>query len=109
MKPLRTDTFQTSHTTFRDDAPVAGEKSFRNLLRGRPFDPYAMKRVLPQEWGAFCQRQFRSSSEVAIFFDVSARTAEYWWHGNHTGGAVHMALVAMTFPDQFREMIRRAA
>jgi hypothetical protein len=83
--------------------------SFRNLLQGRPFDPFAMKRVLPGEWGAFCRRNFRSSSEVAVFFDVSARTAEYWWHGNHTGGAVHMALVALSLPGEFHEMMRRAA
>jgi hypothetical protein len=109
VKPDRPSTFHSLHSSCADDATDAGAKSFRNLLQGRPFDPYAMKRVLPQEWGAFCRRQFRSSSEVAIFFDVSPRTAEYWWHGNHTGGAVHMALVALSFPAEFHEMMRRAA
>lgn len=109
MKPVRPSTFHADHSSRDEGGTGSGEMSFRNLLRERPFDPWAMKRVLPQEWGAFCRRQFRSSSEVAMFFGVSPRTAEYWWHGNHTGGAVHMALVAVAFPADFHEMMRRAA
>jgi hypothetical protein len=109
MKPTTSSTFHADHSSLVEHASEGGAKSFRNLLQGRPFDPWAMKRVLPQEWGAFCRANFRSSSEVAIFFDVSPRTAEYWWHGNHTGGAVHMALVALSFPAEFHEMMRRAA
>lgn len=109
MKPTAPSAFHADHSSPVDHAPEGPEMSFRNLLRGRPFDPFAMKRALPAEWGAFCRRNFRSSSEVAIFFGVSPRTAEYWWHGNHTGGAAHMALVALSFPTEFREMMRRAA
>lgn len=52
MKPTASFTFHSDHSLPAQDATDTGAKSFRNLLQGWPFDPYAMKRVLPQEWGA---------------------------------------------------------
>lgn len=92
-----------------DDRRGRAEKSFGNLLRGRPCDPYAIKRTMPARWSMFLRAHFRSVAEVAVFFDVADRTAEYWWYGGTAPSGSAVALAAVAFPASFDAMMREAA
>lgn len=109
MRPDRPSTFHTLHSSFEDDGTRPDAMSFGNLLRGRPADPYAIKRRLPGMWMGFLRAHFPTSSHVAVFFDVSERTAEYWWYGGTAPSGPAVALAAQTFPDGFLEMMKEAA
>jgi hypothetical protein len=50
-------------------------------LSGRRIDLHALRRVFPDRWAAFLRSHFRSSTEVAYFFDVNEKTARLWMEG----------------------------
>lgn len=75
--------------------PVAG--GLAGLLAGRPCDPRGFQRLYPDRWAAFLRAHFRSSVEIAVFFDVDEKTARVWSEGvtGPRGWAVSYALVAV--------------
>lgn len=51
------------------------------ILSGRRIDLQAVRRMFPSRWSAFLRAHFRSSTEVAFFFDVNEKTARLWLEG----------------------------
>lgn len=69
---------------------------------GRPFDPFRFKAVFPDHWMRFLRAHHRNAEEVAVFYGVTFRTAENWWHGICTGHGSAVALAAIAAPEAFR-------
>lgn len=72
--------YSLSFKVIRFQAPVSsGECSGK--FSGRPFDVWAVKRVLPDQWRALLRSYFRNHIEVAYAFSVDEKTARNWWEG----------------------------
>lgn len=72
-----------------------------SALDGRPVDPYRFKTVFPDQWSAFLRAHHRRPEEVAVFYGVTFRTAENWWHGVTAGSGASVAQAALAHPDAF--------
>jgi hypothetical protein len=90
------------------DAPDGKERSLGNVfqrqtsgLQGVPCDPHRFRVVFPDQWMAFLRAHHRSAEEVAVFYGVTFRTAENWWHGLNAGSGAAVALAALSHPAAF--------
>lgn len=72
-----------------------------NALDGRPVDPYRFKALFPDQWSAFLRAHHRRPEEVAVFYGVTFKTAENWWHGVNAGSGAAVAQAALAHPDGF--------
>lgn len=79
-----------------------------HLAAGRAFDPHALRRAFPDRWMAFLHAHFRSTLEVALFFDVNERTARKWWEGVGGCQGAPVAMAAAAHPEGFRTIILAA-
>jgi hypothetical protein len=70
-------------------------------LAGHAFDPHRFRAVFPDQWSAFLRAHHRRPEEVAVFYGVTFKTAENWWHGVNAGSGAAVALAALTQPDGF--------
>lgn len=77
---------------------IAGKTS---ALEGRPVDPYRFKMLFPDQWSAFLRAHHRRPEEVAVFYGVTFKTAENWWHGVTAGTGASVALAALSDPEGF--------
>lgn len=68
---------------------------------GRPFDPFRFKALFPDQWSAFLRAHHRRPEEVAVFYGVTFKTAENWWHGVNAGSGSAVALAALAHPEDF--------
>lgn len=82
-----------------------------SALTGRAFDPHRFRTVFPDQWAAFLRAHHRRPEEVAVFYGVTYRTAENWWHGVTAGTGASVAQAALAHPDGFAAHFgdRRAA
>lgn len=76
----------------------AGKNS---ALDGRPVDPYRFKALFPDQWAAFLRAHHRRPEEVAVFYGVTFKTAENWWHGVTAGTGASVAQAALAHPEAF--------
>lgn len=76
----------------------AGKSS---ALEGRPVDPYRFKMLFPDQWSAFLRAHHRRPEEVAVFYGVTFKTAENWWHGVTAGTGASVAQAALAHPAGF--------
>lgn len=85
--------------------------SENNGLSGIPCNPHRFRALFPDQWMAFLRAHHRSAEEVAVFYGVTFRTAENWWHGVNAGSGAAVALAALTQPAGFAAHFsdRRAA
>ena len=72
-----------------------------SALDGRPVDPYRFKALFPDQWAAFLRAHHRRPEEVAVFYGVTFKTAENWWHGVTAGTGASVALAALSDPEGF--------
>lgn len=68
-------------------------------ISGRRIDMHALRRAFPDRWGHFCRTHFRSSSELAVFFDTDEKTARNWMEGRHSPAGPFVARAIEAFPD----------
>lgn len=80
-----------------------------STLDGRPVDPYRFKALFPDQWSAFLRAHHRRPEEVAVFYGVTFRTAENWWHGVTAGSGASVAQAALAHPDAFAAHFRGKA
>lgn len=80
-----------------------------NALDGRPVDPYRFKALFPDQWAAFLRAHHRRPEEVAVFYGVTFKTAENWWHGVTAGTGASVAQAALAHPAGFVAHFGRAA
>lgn len=78
-------------------------------LAGVPCDPHRFRAMFPDRWAAFLRAHHRSVEEVAVFYDVTFRTATYWWEGMHRPSGDKVALAATSNPAGFQAHFGRAA
>lgn len=81
-----------------------------NLSFGEiPVDLHRFRTVFPDRWQALLHQHFRGPSHVAVFFDVSEKSARDWWNGI-TGPHGATALVAVaTIPGALQALMGEAA
>lgn len=99
--------------------PSSEEKSFSNVFPSQThsnnptgaqaFDPHRYRVLFPARWSAFLRAHHRSAEEVAVFYDVTFRTAMNWWEGSHRPSGDKVALAAMTNPTGFQKYMGAAA
>lgn len=87
----------------------SSEMSYEKFYQGKPIDPYAFRRCFPDRWSAYLRAHFRSSLEVALFFDVTERTAANWLEGSNRPSGDKVAIAAMMHPAGFKEHLTKAA
>jgi hypothetical protein len=97
------------HSPSGDTAPGPAGQSFGNVLDGRAFDPLRYRAVFPERWQAFLHAHFRSTLEVALFFDVTERAAGKWWNGTGGPQGDKVVLAMVEFPRGVQEFLMRAA
>ena len=83
--------------------------SKNSALGGRPVDPYRFKALFPDQWAAFLRAHHRRPEEVAVFYGVTFKTAENWWHGVTAGTGASVAQAALAHPDGFVAHFGKAA
>lgn len=89
--------------------PVPAPASEPRWQPGRPVDLHRYRVLFPDKWRAFLHAQFRRPEDVAVFFDVTDKTARNWWDG--VGGVPlgHVTAVAVQeFPVAFNTYCRAA-
>lgn len=94
-------------TSFSNVFPHAQHQEL--LSRGRAFDPHRYRVMFPERWMAFLRAHHRSIEEVAVFYDVTSRTATYWWEGTHRPSGDKVALAATAHPAGFHKFMGSAA
>jgi hypothetical protein len=94
-----------------ETAPARPEKSLRNEFPGRPIDLVGYRRAFPDQWAAFLRAQFGYRPLlVAVFFDVTERTAFNWLNGAGGVPAGHFTTAAAAvFPRAYAETCGPAA
>lgn len=83
--------------------------SENSALRGRAVDLHRFRALFPDRWGAFLRANHRSAEEVAVFYGVTFRTAENWWHGVCGPSGHAVALAALTRPESFGAIMQKDA
>ena len=109
LRPVLSLAVSTSGPIARDQSAPEQEvgslgKEFareNSALDGRPVDPYRFKTLFPDQWSAFLRAHHHRPEEVAVFYGVTFRTAENWWHGVNAGSGAAVALAALTEPAGF--------
>jgi len=90
------------------DVPPMSSGVCSETFSGRPFDVYAFRRVLPDQWRNLMRAHFTSAVHVAYVFSVDEKTARNWWDGigspraefalaavkHIPGAAVHLGVAA---------------
>lgn len=99
--------------------PPATEKSFSKvfphaahaeiLKRGLPVDPHRYRVVFPERWSAYLRAHHRTMEEVAVYYNVTFRTAMNWWEGSHRPSGDKVALAATSNPAGFQKYMGVAA
>lgn len=79
------------------------------FFRGRPCDPWALKRKFPEQWRAFLHAHFRNPTSVAFTFGVCEKAAQNWWDGVGGPQGSKVALAFSRFPDEARAYLSEAA
>lgn len=102
-------------------APVRVKKSLPNVLppvggRGRGaramrrahgwvIDPTPYRTAFADHWGKFLREVFATREDVAAAFGVTFNTASNWWDGLNRPYGDHVALAALTFPEEFARLM----
>mgnify|MGYP007078090577 FL=1 len=68
-------------------------------------DPFKIARAWPQRWQAYLRASFRTAREVAHAFDVSERTAGFWWTGEMGCKAPHLVVALKRDHDRAARML----
>lgn len=68
-------------------------------VSARPVDMHGLRRAFPERWGQFCRTHFRSSLELAAFFNTDERTARFWLEGKHAPSSAFALRAVTAFPD----------
>lgn len=77
------------------------------MLLSRAFDPLHYKTVFPDRWAAFLRAHWNGDVlAIAVFFDVTTRTAENWLNGHGRATGDKVALAALAEPDSFATHFR---
>ncbi|MEP4195922.1 MAG: hypothetical protein ABJL99_09835 [Aliishimia sp.] len=96
----------------------AVEKSFSKVFplnpqaeihsHGKSFDPSHYRSVFPERWAEFLRTNHRCPEDVAVFYDVTYRTARNWWDGINRPSGDRVAIAAVTNPVDFQKIMGRA-
>ena len=109
LRPVLSLAVSTSGPIARDQSAPEQEvgslgKEFareNGALDGRPVDPYRFKALFPDQLAAFLRAHHRRPEEVAVFYGVTFKTAENWWHGVTAGTGASVAQAALAHPESF--------
>jgi len=86
-----------------------GGQSFGELAVARPFDLHRFRAMFPTRWAAFLKAHFRSTAEIAAFFDVDDKTARNWVEGSTKPTAPTALIAVARIPGAMAELIGVAA
>lgn len=85
------------------------ETSLEILAGERPFDLHRFRVVFPEKWQAFLKAHFRSTAEIACFFEVDDRTAKNWVEGCTKPTAPSALIAVARIPGALAELTGVAA
>lgn len=84
-------------------------RSFGTPAVERPFDLHRFRVVFPERWQAFLKAHFRSTAEIASFFDVDDKTARNWVEGCTKPTAPTAIIAIACIPGALAELTGCAA